>query len=133
MKKRFTLLFVLICSLFLALALGGCSASKEKSSKAASPKEESQITVQIVTDGGKTVVADKKINIKDENLLTIMKENFKIVENKGFVTSIENINQDDAAKKYWLFEINDKPVPKGAQDVVPKKGDKVVWKLEKMS
>ncbi|MFX3622659.1 MAG: DUF4430 domain-containing protein [Ectobacillus sp.] len=133
MKKRFTLLFVLISSLFLAIALTGCAASKEEPSKTAPKKEASQITVQIVTDGGEKVVAEKKIAVKGENLLTIMKENFKVVEDKGFVTSIENISQDAAANKYWLFEINGKPVPKGAQDVVPKNGDTVVWKLDKVS
>lgn len=72
----------------------------------------------------------KKITIiKDQTLLDALKENFKIEEKSGFITSIDGKTQDQAANKYWLFDVNGKMAEKGAADIHLKKGDTVAFYL----
>jgi hypothetical protein len=64
------------------------------------------------------LVDAKKITIiKDQTLLDALKENFKIEEKSGFITSIDGKSQDQAANKYWLFDVNGKMADKGAADI----------------
>ena len=48
--------------------------------------------------------------------MEIMKENFDLVEDKGMITSIEGLAQDEAAGYYWTYTINDEMVNTGAKD-----------------
>lgn len=130
MKKYATLLAILFVFTF---GMIGCSNdSSSKATKSNQSKVE-KVTIEITTDSGKKVIAKKEVGINKENLYNLMKNNFKIKDDKGFITDIEGVSQNKEKNLYWVFEINGKQISKGAQDVIPKKGDKIVWKLNDFS
>lgn len=136
MKKNwFRMLAIMM--LALVLALTGCSENKNSgqtediaASQQQKDQEEQHIVVKI--QDGKKVISEKEIKIeKGDNLLDIMKENFKIEEEDNFVTSIDGVAQDEKKGKYWVFEINGKAVNEGAHLTEVKNNDEVVWMLKK--
>lgn len=130
MKRKSKILVVLLFSIMVISAMTGC-VSKETAKKESEGTQqqavEQQIKVTIQADN--KMISEKEVNIdKENNLLKIMKDNFKVEETKNFINSIDGVKQDK--NKFWVFEINGKPVNEGAHVTEVKKGDKVVWKLQ---
>ena len=124
------------------LVIAGCSnnnnddsvASTTKTSEStvvSSEKQEEQATIVLQED-------DKEISSKevtftdDDSLYDVMKNNFELEDDDGFITSIDGHEQDEKAQKYWTFTINDKEIMKGAKEVSLKSGDKVDFSLAEM-
>ena len=123
-KKTVT---VLVATGF-AVSLAACGKQAEAPKKATVSKDTATITLDFEND--KKVDKTKKITIiKDQTLLDALKENFKIEEKSGFITSIDGKAQDQAADKYWMFDVNGKMADKGAADIHLKKGDTVAFYL----
>src|SRR5690625_2087896 len=62
------------------------------------------VTILISKDHGDEIIADKEIEIEEGAILMdVLKENFSIEEDNGFVTSIEGEEQDIDANKFWLY------------------------------
>lgn len=123
-KKSLT---VLIAAGF-AVSLAACGNQSEPAKKPTTSQETATITLDFEND--KKIDEKKTVTIvKDQSLLDALKANFKIEEKGGFITSIDGKAQDEAAKKYWLFDINGKMADKGAADIHLKKGDKVAFYL----
>ena len=123
-KKTVT---VLVATGF-AVSLVACGKQAESPKKSTVSQDTATITLDFEND--KKVDETKKITIiKDQTLLDALKENFKIEEKSGFITSIDGKTQDQAANKYWLFDVNGKMAEKGAADIHLKKGDTVAFYL----
>ena len=123
LKKAATM----VVALGLTMSLTACG-SQGKSTTQPSGSDTATITLDF--DNDKKVDETKKITItKDQTLLDALKKNFKVDEKGGFITAIDGKKQDEAAKKYWLFDINGKMADKGAADILLKKGDKVAFYL----
>ena len=123
-KKTLT---VLVSTRF-AVSLAACGKQAEAPKKATVSKDTATITLDFEND--KKVDKTKKITIiKDQTLLDALKENFKIEEKSGFITSMDGKAQDQAANKYWMFDVNGKMADKGAADIHLKKGDTVAFYL----
>ena len=109
------------------------SAENQSSVKVSSSvKSEEAISVTIqVTDEGKLIEeGTKTVEVEaGTNLLEAMKSNFEIEEDNGFITSINGHEQDDQAKKYWLFDINGEESMVGAGDLELQEGDLVEFHL----
>ncbi|RAP31043.1 hypothetical protein C2W64_00215 [Brevibacillus laterosporus] len=124
-----------VCQIALLVALAmvsvmGCSNNDAAQSSATEEKVENKIVVEVSTDQGKTKMAEKTIQFKGEQTLyEVMKNNFKVEDDNGFITSIEDVKQNPAEKKYWLYEVNGAPAVKGAKDFKVKDGDVVKWDL----
>ncbi|QOT00167.1 DUF4430 domain-containing protein [Brevibacterium sp. JNUCC-42] len=124
-----------VCQIALLVALAmvsvvGCSNNDVAQSSATEEKVENKIVVEVSTDQGKTKMAEKTIQFKGEQTLyEVMKNNFKVEDDNGFITSIEDVKQNPAEKKYWLYEVNGEPAGKGAKDFKVKDGDVVKWDL----
>lgn len=118
--------------LFAAIVVGGWIAlsglipttgiSSEQSQPAAKPaaaKRETSITFTAVD--GKTVLAQLKAKA---NVTT---------KQSDFGTLVESINglKNGTDGKYWLFYIDGKMAPKGADALVTGGGEVVEWKFEK--
>ncbi|MDY0396532.1 DUF4430 domain-containing protein [Virgibacillus halophilus] len=75
---------------------------------------------------GKKKIAVKKGDI----LMDVLKENFKIEEDKGFIKSIDGIAPKKGDKKAWMYSVNGKMAKVGATDYKLKPGDEVVFDLQ---
>lgn len=107
------------------------SAKTSESTVVSSEKQEEKATIVLQEDGKE--ISSKEVSFEDgDSLYDVMKNNFKVEDDKGFITSIDGHKQDDKAKKYWTFTINDKEIMKGAKDVKLKADDKVNFNLAEM-
>ncbi|EOH75264.1 MULTISPECIES: DUF4430 domain-containing protein [Enterococcus] len=133
MKKR-NLVFAGLVSLML---FGGCSSDQADSTDSSSAKEtvsstkKNELHSSITLLDGDKELSKKEITFKEgQNLFDALKDNYTIEDDDGMITSIDGHAQDAKNKKYWVFTINDEQVNAGAKDVVLKKDDRVVFKLE---
>ncbi|MED0906497.1 DUF4430 domain-containing protein [Bacillus nitratireducens] len=125
MRKSKSLIVFLLMFMFV---FSGCQAKKEEAKKA--DVKTYQVTIEVTTENGKSQIAKEKVKVKDgKNLYDVMEENFKIEDDKGMITSINNKKQNKSENKYWMFEINKEPAMKGVKDIQLKDGDVITWDL----
>lgn len=125
MKKK----AILIALSMIVLILSACSFGTQKES---TKKEVPNIavTIQVTKNEGKEKLETKKVKAKKgTTLYQMLQDNFKIEDDKGMITSINQVSQDEKAGLYWFIEINGKFATKGAKETKPKNGDKVSFDL----
>ncbi|WP_163653663.1 DUF4430 domain-containing protein [Listeria sp. PSOL-1] len=122
MKKG--LCFIVTCiMILLVVSLAACSSKGETSKKI-------NVTITVTKDHGKQMVAKKSLQVKDKsNLYRIMKQEFTIKEDNGFIQSINHVTQNEKQGKYWMLDVNHRPSPKGAKEVTLHKNDQISWDL----
>lgn len=127
MKKIFKLLVLPL----LLVTLAACSPSTTSDKTSSSSSSETvKSTVQLIVKKDDETL-DKKVNFKKgESVMDVLKATYDVEEKDGFITSIDGLKQDEAAKKYWLFKVNGEVAPKGANDITVKKGDKIEFYQE---
>lgn len=126
--------------------LGGCS-SEDKGGEESSAtndqteasedtatdneKQEAMVMISITKKKGEESVAKKEIPIENGAILMdVLKENFEVEEDGGFITSIEGIEANESEKMAWLFFVNDEPAKVGASDLELSPGDNVHFDLQ---
>ncbi|HDR7495001.1 TPA: DUF4430 domain-containing protein [Bacillus cereus] len=125
-KSRLSIVFLLLTMMIFVFA--GCQGKKEEAKK--TDVKTHQVTIEVTTDNGKNKVAKENVKVEDgENLYDAMKAKFKIEDDKGMITSINNIKQNKNENKYWMFDINKEPAIKGVKDIQLKAGDLINWDL----
>jgi len=136
MKK--TLLNLL--AVIIVLTMGACGNQDQTEQKQAPEKQVSQSaeqkdkTVSIQIKNEKKLVTEKDIKIKeDEILMDLLKDNFSVKEEKGFITSIEGIHpkKGEENKYGWVYYVNGKMPNVGAADYKLKAGDEVRFEYQK--
>lgn len=92
---------------------------------------EEVIVVTISKNENEEVITEKEIAIEEGAiLLDVMKENFDIEEDDGFITSIDGVEQDIEAQMSWMYFVNEEMVPVGAGEYELSVGDKVNFDLQ---
>lgn len=92
---------------------------------------ENVIIVTISEDEGETVHAEKEIEIEEGAILMdVLKENFDIEEEDGFITAIDGIKQDEEEQRGWIYYVNDEMAMVGAAEYELSYGDHVVFDLQ---
>lgn len=127
MKKALHMLSALLLA---AGILAGCGTTEQpQQNQQAEQKTEQQVTITLSEDGEE--ISSKEVSFEEgDNLLDIMKENFEIEEDGGFITAIDGHSQDENANKYWLFTVNGEMSQVGANELELKDGDDVVFDLQ---
>lgn len=111
----------LLIALFMLIGLSACSPKNDSNT---TPSSKEQLVELIVKLDNEEI--SEKVTFEDgETVMDVLKENYKVKENKGFITEIDGVSQDEAAGKYWMFDVNDKTAPKAANQIKLKDGDKV--------
>lgn len=138
MKK----LVVFFLSAIMVLALG-CQSSNVAKQLETGNNSGKTYTLMLVKDKGSEVVLNKELNVEDnKNLMQYLRENAEVIDNGGFIKSINGIESvptdklTDEQKKSgvmgvdWFILVNEKSIPKGANDIFPQSNDiiKVVYK-----
>lgn len=125
-------------SLF-AILFAGCGNNEEKIGQEdlESGDSEDLITVEFKfnIDDDVDKVDEDKIDKTVElspgkSLLAAMKEQYEVIEDEGYITSIEGYEQSQEDNIYWLYEINDEFAQVGAADYTLEDGDVISWELE---
>ncbi|GEL68030.1 DUF4430 domain-containing protein [Marinilactibacillus psychrotolerans] len=125
-------------SLF-AILFAGCGNNEEKNGQEDLESGDSQglITVEFKfnIDDDVDKIDEDKINKTVElssgkSLLAAMKEQYEVIEDEGYITSIEGYEQSQEENIYWLYEINDEFAQVGAADYTLEDGDVISWELE---
>lgn len=133
MKKHPLFLTIFVLGL---VTLSGCATQpKEVTPETATTETvvavEETATIIIQEDGKE--IAKKSISFEAGTVLfDLMTANFEIENQDGFITSIDGIGEDEAAGKYWMYDINGEMGLKGATELEIKTGDEVLFKLEEM-
>ncbi|MEI3610818.1 DUF4430 domain-containing protein [Pseudogracilibacillus sp. SO30301A] len=136
MKKWMLSLFTIFSALILAV---GCSndpatPTQEESTEATPETTEVQeevITVTISKDEGEEVLSEKEIAIEENDILMdVMKENYDIEEDNGFITSIDGVAPEEGEEKAWMYFVNDEMAMVGAAEYELKAGYKIVFDLQ---
>ncbi|MGO4937634.1 DUF4430 domain-containing protein [Fundicoccus sp. Sow4_H7] len=138
MKKS----FLLFSSVFILAACANTTQEAESVEEVATSVESTQASSEADADAdalavtinlsvpGEDFESSKEITIEEgAMLLDIMKENFDVVDEDGFITSIEGYEQDPDAGLYWLFDVNGEMAEVGAAELELKADDIVDWSL----
>ncbi|MBM7711522.1 DUF4430 domain-containing protein [Enterococcus xiangfangensis] len=125
---------MIITALFFSLAgFAGCQKTETKASQETSVSQttEQKATIKLQEDGKE--ISKKTVAFKDgATLYEVIAKNFAIEGKDGFITKIEGHSQDERAKKYWTFKINNKEIMKGAKEIKVKENDQIVFNLAQM-
>lgn len=137
--------FVRLASLLVVIGLlVGCASDTnnqnatnsnqtEQNQNEANSSEENEevVVVTISKNHNEEIVTEKEVTIEEGAILIdVMKENFDIEEEGGFISSVEGIEQDLEAQMSWMFFINDEMPSVGAADYELSVGDKVNFDLQ---
>lgn len=120
----------------LSLAACGDTTTKEANSSEQSNLVENQtkemltIVSSLEQDGKEVDDATKKMEVEEgTTVLELLKDQYEVVEEGGYIVSVDGMKQDEKAGKYWMYEVNDKQPTVGAAEYVVKDGDQVKWSL----
>ena len=126
--KKLILGFILSSFLMVGAACSTDTTQTTATSSTEQKQETITVTMTLIEDDkeitSKEITADKSATVLD-----ILKANFDVKEDKGFVTSIDGKEQDAKANKYWMYYINDKEADKGAGEMTVADSDKIEWRL----
>ena len=134
MKKWMLTLFTIFTTLVLVV---GCSnesttpTEEEETVVETTESQEEVIKVTISKDEGEEVLSEKEIEIEENAILMdIMKENYDIEEDDGFITSIDGVAPEEGEEKAWMYLVNDEMAMVGAAEYELEAGDNVVFDLQ---
>ena len=127
-------LFTIFTTLLLVV---GCSnesttpTEEEETGIETTESQEEVIKVTISKDEGEEVLSEKEIEIEENAILMdIMKENYDIEEDDGFITSIDGVAPEEGEEKAWMYFVNDEMAMVGAAEYELEAGDNVVFDLQ---
>lgn len=109
------------------------SAAKSSSLVEDQPNETLSIVIALEQDEKEVATATKKLEVSEgTTVLEALKKEYEVVEEGGFIASIEGMKQDEEAGKYWMYEVNNTEPTLGAAEYELKDGDQVKWFLNAM-
>lgn len=106
------------------------SAAKNTSLVEDQTKETLSIVIALEQDGKEVATATKKLEVSEgTTVLEALKTEYEVVEEGGFIASVEGMKQDEEAGKYWMYEVNNTEPTVGAAEYELQDGDQVKWFL----
>lgn len=127
MKKTITNLSLLFCSTAL-VACSQANPSATNTQQDTDNKVVGQVTL-IVKYPDKTY--EEKVGFEqNDTVMDVLDDQLDIEDDKGMVTSIEDVAQDDATSTYWMYKVNDEMASVGAEELKVKDGDKIEFYME---
>lgn len=130
MKKFFA---TFITFLTVIVLLIGCSnePTTPKTEETEQQIKEEVVVITISKDNQTEIITEKEVPISDHDLLMeVMKENFDIEEDGGFIQSIDGIQPENGEEKAWIYYVNGELAMVGATEYVLIAGDKILFDLQ---
>lgn len=127
MKK---IVLSLLLSTFIMLGTGCTSQTDTTQTETSQSQKQTEKTVTLALIEDEKEISSSEVSVsEDQTVLEILKENFDVKEDGGFVTEIDGKEQDAKANKYWMYYINDKEADKGADSMTVSDKDVIEWRL----
>ena len=119
--KLIKLLFAMILTVGV---LFGCDSTNVEPNNSATEQAEVQVEIIISVENGEDIIATEELAIESgTNLMTLMEDNFEVVNDGGFISSINGIEAEDGQTYAWLYTINGEHAMTGAEDYIIEDGD----------
>lgn len=129
MKKIYGVLIAIL----LTFSLVGCNNPNKENSTNATNENNSKITISIVIREKENELSYQEFKVKkDEFLLNVLKDNYNVVEEDNFITSIDDKNQNPNENIYWTYTVNGDFASVGANEYKLQDKDKIIFTLDKM-
>lgn len=139
-------LFLRLATILLIIGvMAGCSSDENDKTASDTPtnteeqaddsgsseQAEETITIKISKDEAHEIIDEREVPIEsDAILMDVLKENFEVEEDGGFITSIEGVSPKEDEEKAWMFFVNDEMATVGANDYELTPGDEVTFDLQ---
>lgn len=138
MKKWFVYMMITIASVLLLVGCGTDNASETQevedstnNEQTESENNEENVVIVISENKGETTITEKEIAIEEGAiLLDVMKDNFEIEEQGGFINSIDGKAPAEGEEKSWMYFLNDEMGPVGVAEYELNHNDHVVFDLQ---
>lgn len=122
----------------LVLIIGllfGCSTDtndlKEGNNSNSTEVAEEIVVITISKDEEEEIITEKEVSVEDGAILMdVLKENFSIEEEDGFITSIEGVAPEENEEKAWIYFVNGEAAMVGANEYELTSGDEVSFDLQ---
>jgi hypothetical protein len=102
-----------------------------QSNSIASEEAEEVVLITITKNHNEELLTEKEAVIEDGALLLdVMKDNFDLEEEGGFITSIDGVEQNLDEEISWMYFVNDEMAMVGAAEYELSAGDKVNFDLQ---
>ncbi len=104
---------------------------QNQNDSSSSEEAEEVVVITISKNHNEEVITEKEVAIEEGAiLLDVMKENFDIEEDGGFITTIDGVEQDIDEQMSWMYFVNDEMPSVGAAEYELSVGDKVNFDLQ---
>ncbi|MFC2948280.1 DUF4430 domain-containing protein [Virgibacillus sediminis] len=129
-------------ALLLAMGLlAGCTGEESTQQESApdtdqentqqAEEKEERVHITLSENEGEEIIAEEEVTITENAILMdVMKENFDIEEENGFITSINGIGPEEGEERSWMFYVNGEMAMVGAQEYELEPGDEVTFDLQ---
>ncbi|WP_082233957.1 DUF4430 domain-containing protein [Halobacillus massiliensis] len=107
--------------------LAGCSDTTETDEQATeNNNEETTVEIEVSKDEGEETLSAEEYTVEEgTTLMEIMKDNYEIEEEGGFINSIDGIQPEDGEQKAWIYTINGEDAMVGANEYEVEDGDSI--------
>ena len=114
------------------LILTSCSTTYTQSASNQKEEVKHRKSNNHVTRKWSKLFGKRSVLQKGDDLLSILKRNFEVKEDNGFITSLEGHSQDEKNQLYWMFTVDGKSATTGAKEIKLNDGQSVIFNLSKL-
>lgn len=130
MIKRSSKWFMMMLAT-ITLLVGCSTASDDVEQDEEKDITEGNITVIVSEEEADELYSEKEVTIEENAILMdVMKENYDIEEDDGFITAIDGISPEEDEQKSWIYSVNDEEALVGAAEYELSIDDEVVFDLQ---
>lgn len=124
--SKWILLMVTTITLLMA-----CASNEEVEEQDTQASETGDITIIISEEEADEVYSEDEISIEEDAILMdVMKDNYDIEEEEGFIHSIDGIAAEEDEQKAWIYTVNGEEALVGAAEYELSIDDEVVFDLQ---
>lgn len=115
----------------ITLLVGCSTASDDVEQGQEADVTEGNITIIVSEEEADEVYSEEEVTIEEDAILMdVMKENYEIEEDDGFITAIDGISPEKDEQKAWIYSVNDEEALVGAAEYELSIEDEVVFDLQ---
>lgn len=115
----------------ITLLVGCSTASDDVEQGQEADFTEGNITIIVSEEEADEVYSEEEVTIEEDAILMdVMKENYEIEEDDGFITAIDGISPEEDEQKAWIYSVNDEEALVGAAEYELSIDDEVVFDLQ---
>lgn len=117
---------LLIAMILTTGILFACDTGDSEQETAQTEQAEVQVEIIISQEHGEEVLEEEAFAVEEgTNLMEVLKNNFDIEDEGGFINSINGVNAEDGEPYFWSIQINGEDAVVGAEDYIIEDGDQI--------